>query len=174
MARRLPRKQRNSPRFPHPRGDGPQTLQTLNFLTEISPPAWGWPAGKRLGHKKWTDFPTRVGMARSSSSRCLQEYGFPDPRGDGPHWRTERLQSTSISPPAWGWPGYRLNSSNGNGDFPTRVGMARPLDAIGEGTSRFPHPRGDGPNRLTHFLAKSAISPPAWGWPVTRCLMRAH
>ena len=31
--------------------------------------------------------------------------------------------------------------------------------------SRFPHPRGDGPDVTSFDFSVPGISPPAWGWP---------
>ena len=72
-----------------------------------------------------------------------------------------------ISPPAWGWPAAALMGSTKSEDFPTRVGMARIRCANPTLIEGFPHPRGDGPQKATTHCWIVAISPPAWGWPVS-------
>ncbi len=45
MARRRSARWSTTRRFPHPRGDGPQSMRRLYRTPTISPPAWGWPVG---------------------------------------------------------------------------------------------------------------------------------
>ena len=125
MARQIPLAPAVMSGFPHPRGDGPLPLLTLLLGRLISPPAWGWPAGRWKDIANRKDFPTRVGMARIGVTLVTPRRGFPHPRGDGPtEWR--RGEPTKrISPPAWGWPGNHVLGLRENTDFPTRVGMAR-------------------------------------------------
>ena len=52
-------------RFPHPRGDGPDSFKHIGLIKAISPPAWGWPDGREHAPLPAVDFPTRVGMARN-------------------------------------------------------------------------------------------------------------
>ena len=98
-------------RFPHPRGDGPAWDCAVNALSQISPPAWGWPDGSSLLAWSASDFPTRVGMARANAPRNREAGRFPHPRGDGPAIGT--------------------HASCASVDFPTRVGMARSRQARG-------------------------------------------
>ncbi len=132
----------------------------------ISPPAWGWPGSIRQLRHGQTDFPTRVGMARSGQKIGAARNRFPHPRGDGPFMLPPFQPSNKISPPAWGWPEEELVGDSDAEDFPTRVGMARPRRLAGRWRCRFPHPRGDGPNVVNYYCPKPEISPPAWGWPV--------
>ncbi len=154
-----------TPRFPHPRGDGPACRSHSSALTMISPPAWGWPADGQSLRLGGGDFPTRVGMARSSISAASLSARFPHPRGDGPAKCPEEVEEFAISPPAWGWPANGAVQCSRCQDFPTRVGMAR--CGVGQSTcrERFPHPRGDGPLPSWGTALLSGISPPAWGWP---------
>ena len=111
--------------FPHPRGDGPPVKNRPRLRLAISPPAWGWPGENEYVQSAGVDFPTRVGMARSSSRAFLRPERFPHPRGDGPQSRNSRCLCGRISPPAWGWPVTRDKNRWIYWDFPTRVGMAR-------------------------------------------------
>ena len=91
----------------------------------ISPPAWGWPDGTQFGISYIQDFPTRVGMARLLPGGGALYFRFPHPRGDGPISIASSASSPRISPPAWGWPEDLYIEHKTEGDFPTRVGMAR-------------------------------------------------
>ena len=118
---------------------------------------------------RFVDFPTRVGMARRACPSAGVSLRFPHPRGDGPTDIYFDSCFHGISPPAWGWPALQYNPAVQRGDFPTRVGMARLINAKGRFHTRFPHPRGDGPQGDINNLLRSKISPPAWGWPVILC-----
>ena len=127
MARCLAPARSCAPRFPHPRGDGPCPDRGGGGQHRISPPAWGWPAVRTGGVAIWTDFPTRVGMARCSRRRSRSRTRFPHPRGDGPTRGLPVEDVWRISPPAWGWPGFVGFVAKDALDFPTRVGMAREI-----------------------------------------------
>ncbi len=160
--------------FPHPRGDGPIPAPRLIPWSVFSPPAWGWPGRSLLGGRGIRVFPTRVGMARLQRSTSGGEASFPHPRGDGPIQRERTGRVSRFSPPAWGWPGERVDRRESPAVFPTRVGMARSHPRRLPSRPCFPHPRGDGPSsrlRTTHPLA---FSPPAWGWPGQRLPQRHH
>ncbi len=146
MARMLYAAVGSSMGFPHPRGDGPRRRKRTGTDLWISPPAWGWPESAEMLVEYHEDFPTRVGMARSSG--------------------VETLTNTGISPPAWGWPGNWIPACGGTEDFPTRVGMARRCRLRRIPLPGFPHPRGDGPIKRRPLCSLCPISPPAWGWPV--------
>ncbi len=132
---------------------------------EISPPAWGWPAVEPAARDRHADFPTRVGMARPPTCSTAHSARFPHPRGDGPLGVVVAVSEHEISPPAWGWPVRRDADACECGDFPTRVGMARTPSPSTPNRSRFPHPRGDGPELPIARRFPTLISPPAWGWP---------
>ena len=91
--------------------------------------------------------------------------GFPHPRGDGPTLISDRKNNSRISPPTWGWPDEPERFLRRSEDFPTHVGMARPDQPPNTMTTRFPHPRGDGPSRDSGNTILHKISPPTWGWP---------
>ena len=161
--------------FPHPRGDGPKRDAGLAGFRLISPPAWGWPVAITRKQDTPHDFPTRVGMARSSGRSPRRPVRFPHPRGDGPTPSSVAPKTSTISPPAWGWPDSNLKAAQRSRDFPTRVGMARCLQGLVPLVFGFPHPRGDGPDHAFPPFGFRRISPPAWGWPgwrVLRCQPR--
>ena len=133
---------------------------------EISPPAWGWPGLGANEPNGMVDFPTRVGMARTAVWVSVPSRRFPHPRGDGPRGPLAVGSRAKISPPAWGWPACGSGCRAGRGDFPTRVGMARPRRVVRPMGQGFPHPRGDGPQWFAIEADARRISPPAWGWPV--------
>ena len=117
-------------RFPHPRGDGPPTAAHAAPSRSISPPAWGWPGASCRSLGTRGDFPTRVGMARHTGHCRSHRSGFPHPRGDGPASHPTMTRPVLISPPAWGWPARIVCNWRFDGDFPTRVGMARALVSV--------------------------------------------
>ena len=125
MARAASRTSAAPRRFPHPRGDGPSSRTRLHAWRPISPPTWGWPVHALARFRQASDFPTHVGMARAGAGGRAFPLGFPHPRGDGPSDLCTSTQSSSISPPTWGWPGFTLCNPVANLDFPTHVGMAR-------------------------------------------------
>ena len=78
-----------------------------------------------------------------------------------------------ISPPTWRWPAFRSSEFQHINDFPTHVGMARNAKPTAGRTSRFPHPRGDGPRDMCGNRICILISPPTWGWPNKLPMTRA-
>ena len=166
MARREPKLSPARSGFPHTRGDGPQGAMNYMIKREISPHAWGWPVGPYEVRQIYSDFPTRVGMARRDRKTTPGGFGFPHTRGDGPYREARLLVVARISPHAWGWPAEGVPEVWAADDFPTRVGMARLPNCLPIAPQRFPHTRGDGPpvDLLAHRVA--GISPHAWGWPV--------
>ncbi len=71
-------------RFPHKRGDVPETLSNERRADRFSPQAWGC-SDCYGGHPEWhIVFPTSVGMFRSTGSRCIIMVSFPHKRGDVP------------------------------------------------------------------------------------------
>ena len=111
--------------FPHPRGDGPKIFRRPTSSASFSPPAWGWSS------LIWK-------MLRTA---CR----FPHPRGDGPLREILCPTGLMFSPPAWGWSAVQFIGGMVHDVFPTRVGMVRSADPVATANSRFPHPRGDGP-----------------------------
>ncbi len=137
----------DSPRCPHPRGDGPRTPTSCDTSIRVVPTRVGMVRTSlaRLS-RHWDVVPTRVGMVR---------------RHDG----CPRVQA-ALSPPAWGWSVEHRNALWHRGVVPTRVGMVRyratpwpalvalsppawgwsvTRDGIRGESLGCPHPRGDGP-----------------------------
>ena len=77
------------------------------------------------------------------------------------------LETPGISPPTWGWPANPPSLLRSQHDFPTHVGMARACGRFRRQSSRFPHPRGDGPRGAGGHDVTHWISPPTWGWPAS-------
>ena len=50
------------PRFPRPRGDGPQLPPGVLILTVVSPPTRGWTASPRMTRQERQGFPAHAGM----------------------------------------------------------------------------------------------------------------
>ncbi len=157
--------------FPHPRGDGPVEEMLACYESPFTPPAWGWPDAIVSDHPIPRVFPTRVGMVRPTARRAKGRRSFPHPRGDGPPGRYDKPEPFWFSPPAWGWSARVTLRLFLRLVFPTRVGMVRYGCPAGCRPSRFPHPRGDGPNFPRAGTVPRTFSPPAWGWSVLAVLL---
>ena len=151
-------------RFPHPRGDGPHPQRRPLRQRPFSPPAWGWSGTVYCNASSSRVFPTRVGMVRGIQVMSRKPESFPHPRGDGPQIPTGMKEGLAFSPPAWGWSVTVPLDAFVATVFPTRVGMVRPWICPICNKSRFPHPRGDGPEIRYDPRDVLAFSPPAWGW----------
>jgi hypothetical protein len=110
-------------------------------------------------------FPTHVGMFHGFGQTRSMMNKFPHMCGDVPDAAIVTAMIVDFSPPAWGWPVDRQIHHHIGRVFPTRVGMARHTTIRCADQRRFPHPRGDGPQRLQDHHKLSPFSPPAWGWP---------
>ena len=92
--------------FPHPRGDGPEILSTLQPAERGFPhPRGDGPTPGLTIAIAQAVFPTRVGMVRAHGRLRSRAGRFPHPRGDGPIRVDIRQQACRFSPPAWGWSG---------------------------------------------------------------------
>ena len=134
---------------PHPRGDGPPDKPRAGRRRRMSPPAWGWPGGRRVFQVSGGDVPTRVGMARNPQRLRFRQLRCPHPRGDGPRLSFIFQPCQLMSPPAWGWPVPDSCGGKGVFDVPTRVGMARACSRLQHSRLGCPHPRGDGPPKTS-------------------------
>ena len=132
---------------------------------QTSPHPWGWPEGLGSQAIRWTDFPTPVGMARHVYFRKHCERGLPHTRGDGPEHHKCHSTKPQTSPHPWGWPELSAVSHRQRRDFPTPVGMARPLECLRELGEGLPHTRGDGPYFAALAWEQASTSPHPWGWP---------
>ncbi len=168
---------------PHPRGDGPVAVRTVQAGLVFSPPAWGWSGFWTRRLKPCWVLPTRVGMVRSrAGSWWLLKFSppawgwsvRPTPRSLEPSVLPTRVgmvrgegsfqEGTLFSPPAWGWSGIGHFPANAANVLPTRVGMVRSRVHERDSRARSPHPRGDGPDQLVAVRDDGMFSPPAWGW----------
>ena len=105
-------------------------------------------------------------MVRQWCRRPFRSGRFPHPRGDGPAASLPDQPQPGFSPPAWGWSVAEQQAREQPHVFPTRVGMVRSGQWVFLTSSRFPHPRGDGPLLMPQDLVEVEFSPPAWGWSV--------
>ena len=117
-----------------------------------------------MAHPRTRVFPTPVGMDR----RRLRQKGgsarFPHTRGDGPRSGRRSIRSFRFSPHPWGWTDRPMLAGPQRRVFPTPVGMNRLTSASRRYLARFPHTRGDGPDRERPPEPSSPFSPHPWGW----------
>ena len=92
-----------------------------------SPRLWGWPECPHGVIGGSLEFPTPVGMARSSSSGVGFRAGVPHACGDGPNALKLKELAAVSSPRLWGWPEKSPLLLSFFPEFPTPVGMARTL-----------------------------------------------
>ena len=115
-------------RFPHTRGDGPKSSNTLTRHLLFSPHAWGWSEMMLACKVPDLVFPTRVGMVRFCGIASISCFSFPHTRGDGPRIRNQTPRRRRFSPHAWGWSGVTASHLPAGQVFPTRVGMVRNME----------------------------------------------
>ena len=152
--------------LPRPRGDGPHRLVIRDTRRLAPPPARGWPRDKALDASGERGSPARAGMAPSASRISTCGIRLPRPRGDGPVELTADGFMLEAPPPARGWPqGLRVLLGNANGS-PARAGMAPRARNGGDGQTRLPRPRGDGPPTCNQTPTPCLAPPPARGWPL--------
>ena len=151
-------------RFPHARGDGPDTTTDSNKRLAFSPRPWGWSAMMLILFLAFAVFPTPVGMVPAETSRFTEPMGFPHARGDGPHRFVSLNCCTVFSPRPWGWSPGRDKYRMAVDVFPTPVGMVRRRHHGGCTIHSFPHARGDGPTTDGESGWWDEFSPRPWGW----------
>ena len=132
-------------RFPHARGDGPESTVSELPTPEFSPRPWGWSATVKRNGQPYDVFPTPVGMVRGNAGCCRGGCRFPHARGDGPSVSDRREIIRLFSPRPWGWSEIRRPAVVLPCVFPTPVGMVRHLTSVSKFSLSFPHARGDGP-----------------------------
>ncbi len=161
--------------FPRPRGDGPTMPPLSPTMRRFSPPTRGWPAMTPQYRHHLIVFPAHAGMARSCGRSPAFFACFPRPRGDGPRTPGPVSLSSMFSPPTRGWPAKSAELAAFYTVFPAHAGMARCCWWWPGIPSRFPRPRGDGPQDGEVFECFYSFSPPTRGWPVpspTACVTR--
>ncbi len=150
--------------LPHPRGDGPRPSPSRKAVSSSPPPAWGWTRTSDRGGGHQSVSPTRVGMD-PDKSRCAKSIVcLPHPRGDGPVGETSPRSPVVSPPPAWGWTRADRCGLPTRDVSPTRVGMDPCRRSDPRGIGCLPHPRGDGPGKVTLSSIPIGSPPPAWGW----------
>ena len=104
MARAAGRRGLGPAGVPHACGDGPAIDAGIDPFSGSSPRLWGWPASGPLAGVAGSEFPTPVGMARTSRSTPRCPCGVPHACGDGPVWFMSSRHCFRSSPRLWGWP----------------------------------------------------------------------
>ncbi len=168
MARVPTRRHRWQSRVPHACGDGPPSADFRQLAAQSSPRLWGWPATDHQRNARLVEFPTPVGMARSSSSGVGFRAGVPHACGDGPNALKLKELAAVSSPRLWGWPEKSPLLLSFFPEFPTPVGMARPRSPRGTPRPGVPHACGDGPPNVASHVWALRSSPRLWGWPGPR------
>ena len=173
--------------IPCTRGDDPQAYLSDAVAGACSPPTRGWTLSIAACLDSFQGFPAHAGMDPAGREVRPRSFGFPRPRGDGPHSECSPANASKVSPPTRGWTrGERLDDREPWG-FPAHAGM----DPCGLGPStrtrwfprprgdgpaartsrpaarRFPRPRGDGPQLRQALSAGAVVSPPTRGFSVT-------
>ena len=104
-------------------------------------------------------------MARGRTGGRELAARLPHTRGDGPRARFPGRRLRRTSPHPWGWPAPFRPPPPRFLDFPTPVGMARPLKTHCLPVAGLPHTRGDGPRLFGLRRRAFWTSPHPWGWP---------
>ena len=165
MARAVGVKNHGIRRVPHACGDGPCLPNISDAVHPSSPRLWGWPVRHARGHEDPPEFPTPVGMARTGRTPTPPACGVPHACGDGPAQYNAPAGAAKSSPRLWGWPALQPGHARRAGEFPTPVGMARPVTCRATNGKRVPHACGDGPSWLFDSICLMTSSPRLWGWP---------
>jgi len=150
--------------FPHSRGDGPRPARSIQTRRRFSPLTWGWSDLQQVVAARDRVFPTHVGMVRCALRTRLRIRSFPHSRGDGPRRGRLLLDLGSFSPLTWGWSARHRERTGQQRVFPTHVGMVRDARVSHDCPGRFPHSRGDGPERRPMKVTLYEFSPLTWGW----------
>ena len=153
-----------SPRFPRPRGDGPDIPTLADGLWEVSPPTRGWTRNREPTRVVLVGFPAHAGMDPPARRRSPRISRFPRPRGDGPCRSVLDPGGRLVSPPTRGWTRFRPGARADARGFPAHAGMDRLHKRAGRPRARFPRPRGDGPAIVALAVRSAPVSPPTRGW----------
>ena len=95
---------------------------------------------------------------------CVIRAWFPRPRGDGPSTVGDPARTSTVSPPTRGWTRAQRVRQGARGGFPAHAGMDRRQRNDQRQRSRFPRPRGDGPDNANRAATIAEVSPPTRGW----------
>ena len=157
---------RNGPgwRFPRPRGDGPSPRGPEDARRWVSPPTRGWTHAIKLSALSCCGFPAHAGMDPATRQTAQLYRWFPRPRGDGPGLELHRIRVEEVSPPTRGWTRVVREPLQITGGFPAHAGMDPCRACYSPITTRFPRPRGDGPQSRRRRRCLLRVSPPTRGW----------
>src|SRR5438067_734285 len=91
---------------------------------------WGWTGW--LVHKLRfpVNFPTHVGVDRYGSAPSGANWKFPHACGGGPCRPALSAATPQISPRMWGWTDHAEEARSVDANFPTHVGVDRPMGAF--------------------------------------------
>ena len=152
--------------FPRPRGDGPLMYRSWWPAIGVSPPTRGWTVSEDLLKSIETGFPAHAGMDLVIRTSPSTEFGFPRPRGDGPHRTGVKWPTGTVSPPTRGWTVIQESVGTTVAGFPAHAGMDRSPD----GAWRTSNPVSPPTRGWTLLGAEAAstdqVSPPTRGWTV--------
>ena len=150
--------------FPRPRGDGPEPRGRRPALTAVSPPTRGWTHRGIRDRPCAPGFPAHAGMDPHHAAQPPNTTRFPRPRGDGPHPLFASSLPLAVSPPTRGWTCHSYGSKPDGTGFPAHAGMDPSHHGPLIPKSRFPRPRGDGPEDGGGTDGRLEVSPPTRGW----------
>ena len=153
-------------RFPRPRGDGPSWESLTRPVRWVSPPTRGWTRHRIRSRAPSAvpGFPAHAGMDLSVSYGESASVGFPRPRGDGPATGGVAQPRRVVSPPTRGWTQATCSHAGCARGFPAHAGMDPMTQTEATTLTRFPRPRGDGPQLALPSRRRSPVSPPTRGW----------
>ena len=144
-----PRRTSLFPRFPRPRGDGPDGSLLWAVTFTVSPAHAGWTAVIFDSMDQAYGFPAHAGMDRQRPRRAKASGWFPRPRGDGPSRCGGGCAPGWVSPPTRGWTGDPQVGLPLCLGFPAHAGMDPNPGSRRTWKGWFPRPRGDGPHLLS-------------------------
>ena len=174
-------------RAPRLRGDGPRGGRPRDG-ERCSPPARGWPRGRRRGDGGRSRAPRLRGDGPGTTTHTITFSTCSPPARGWPSAQCEHRRRVGCSPPAPGWPrhdhcpsgarvcspparGWPLRPAQGPGRLdvlPACAGMAPARSRAASCRLSAPRLRGDGPSSSSAPTLSRQCSPPARGWPRQR------
>ena len=155
---------RDHPRVPRTRGDGPPVPRSPGCRRRGSPHTRGWTLvpGRRGGSGR--GFPAHAGMDRPRRSATGGRTRVPRTRGDGPQCARGAAPAGRGSPHTRGWTrGVAGRGGTGTG-FPAHAGMDPLRNVWTTSGARVPRTRGDGPWQAVRRTTPTSGSPHTRGW----------
>ena len=114
---------KTSPRFPRPRGDGPQIVHACVRCVRVPPPTRGWSAEIRPASRSCMGSPAHAGMVPAPNPCMSSSSRFPRPRGDGPREISTFLEMLEVPPPTRGWSSLHHEAMHAVRGSPAHAGM---------------------------------------------------